>query len=502
MTMRLSSSLAGCLWGLAVLGSEAGPRVGPTKDSADSSAGECSVCKRLACENCPRMQPCLPRGLLRYVHAGEENLPPVLRVLCADAELILLLAHDHPTVLRYAAEELWRRSDFLQGLLQLADGTESPQLRSEVEKQVLRRASAKPLAAQAVMAAVLKAETDPGLAFALALLPPVADPNSRAFATAKAQLQHNSPQVRVAAVEAVSRLVRTGPRSGSKSVLCEEEKDQAMQAALTPRLQDADPAVRKAALRCLQGLESQAGSRCRAAMGKALLDKDREVRDAAWVMLPTLDVESCASILVSLSSSRLDDFTQKRLLKTLRSLLVPVPRHIKAVSCALSGASWWLRLAVSDMFYAYLGVDDPEVRQSAIAAVNSLAEKTDNKAAGALAALLEDGDASVASATWTAVRPRLTDSNPDVQRVWLEDIRCKSLNPAVRSEVIVAILPKLASTKWLVQVAAARALQVEQPEAAEVRQVVSAFKKDEDSDVQRVAAEVLAALPTGTECSL
>lgn len=35
------------------------------------------------------------------------------------------------------------------------------------------------------------------------------------------------------------------------------------------------------------------------------------------------------------------------------------------------------------------------------------------------------------------------------------------------SEVIVAILPKLASTKWLVQVAAARALQVEQPEAAE-----------------------------------
>ncbi|CAJ1450168.1 unnamed protein product, partial [Effrenium voratum] len=122
-------------------------------------AVQCSVCKRLACENCPRMQPCLPRGLLRYVHAGEENLPPVLRVLCADAELILLLAHDHPTVLRYAAEELWRRSDFLQGLLQLADGTESPQLRSEVEKQVLRRASAKPLAAQAVMAAVLKAET-------------------------------------------------------------------------------------------------------------------------------------------------------------------------------------------------------------------------------------------------------------------------------------------------------------------------------------------------------
>ena len=123
-------------------------------------------------------------------------------------------------------------------------------------------------------------------------------------------------------------------------------------------------------------------------------------------MLPTLDVESCASILVSLSSSRLDwimpwpfdllcclqvvccmlevgevdnslltcnkwcnaagmggqyslalrqdDFTQKRLLKTLRSLLVPVPRHIKDWSERSPGLCPFLGQVASSFSYVQI----------------------------------------------------------------------------------------------------------------------------------------------------
>ena len=56
------------------------------------------------------------------------------------------------------------------------------------------------------------------------------------------------------------------------------------------------------------------------------------------------------------------------------------------------------------------------------------------QAAAAVAAKLQDSDAKVANAAWAAIRKRLGDADPDVNRVWLEEVHCNHLNPSVRGE--------------------------------------------------------------------
>ena len=56
------------------------------------------------------------------------------------------------------------------------------------------------------------------------------------------------------------------------------------------------------------------------------------------------------------------------------------------------------------------------------------------QAAAAVAAKLQDSDAKVANAAWAAIRKRLGDADPDVNRVWLEEVHCHELNPSVRGE--------------------------------------------------------------------
>lgn len=52
----------------------------------------------------------------------------------------------------------------------------------------------------------------------------------------------------------------------------------------------------------------------------------------------------------------------------------------------------------------------------------------------ALAAKLRDSSTKVAEVAWAAIQKRLDDADPDVNRVWLEEVRCIHLNPSVRSE--------------------------------------------------------------------
>ena len=40
----------------------------------------------------------------------------------------------------------------------------------------------------------------------------------------------------------------------------------------------------------------------------------------------------------------------------------------------------------------------------------------------------------MAEAAWTAIQKRLEDEDPDVNRVWLEAVNCSHLHPSVRSE--------------------------------------------------------------------
>ena len=56
------------------------------------------------------------------------------------------------------------------------------------------------------------------------------------------------------------------------------------------------------------------------------------------------------------------------------------------------------------------------------------------EAAAALSARLRDAEADVAKAAWSAIQKRLEDSDPDVNRVWLEELRCTDLNPTVHAE--------------------------------------------------------------------
>ena len=41
----------------------------------------------------------------------------------------------------------------------------------------------------------------------------------------------------------------------------------------------------------------------------------------------------------------------------------------------------------------------------------------------------------MAEAAWTAIQKRLEDEDPDVNRVWLEAVNCSHLHPSVRGEV-------------------------------------------------------------------
>ena len=80
------------------------------------------------------------------------------------------------------------------------------------------------------------------------------------------------------------------------------------------------------------------------------------------------------------------------------------------------------------------------MRASCVAAVDALADKTDPRAALALALRLSDAEASVASGAWQAIRKRLLDADPDVNRVWLEEVRLGQLNLRVRGEVEIGVL--------------------------------------------------------------
>eukprot|EP00913_Durusdinium_trenchii_P020386 g19150.t1 len=137
------------------------------------------------------------------------------------------------------------------------------------------------------------------------------------------------------------------------------------------------------------------------------------------------------------------------------------------------------------------GTCHDEVRAKAVSAVDSLADRTDNKAAAALAARLQDAEAKVAEAAWAAIRKRLEDADPDVNRVWLEEIRCRDLNPKVHAEVIRLVLQNLTEHSWLIQMAATRALQLQQPaESREVLKVVYDFREDSNPSVREYAEEV------------
>lgn len=103
----------------------------------------------------------------------------------------------------------------------------------------------------------------------------------------------------------------------------------------------------------------------------------------------------------------------------------------QVTAAALASANWWLRLALCDCFYQHLNASDHDVRRVAVSAVDSLADRTDSKAAAALGAALA-GD--VAKSAWMAIKKRLNDADPDVNRVWLEELRCSQLNEEIRAE--------------------------------------------------------------------
>lgn len=115
-----------------------------------------------------------------------------------------------------------------------------------------------------------------------------------------------------------------------------------------------------------------------------------------------------------------------------------------------------------------------QVREICVGAVDSLADRACNKdscalyfrsticvvpfchrvspsvlgqAAVALAAKLRDSSSKVAEVAWAAIQKRLDDADPDVNRVWLEEVRCIQLNPSVRSEA--GSRPNWLHTDWV-----------------------------------------------------
>lgn len=479
----------------------------------------CRVCKRLACEHCATNNPCFARSLLSFVVEGSKEMPAAIRVLCMDMALIHGLASEHPEVLEYSAEELWRNPAFLRGLVKLADGSESASYRKKVAERLFLCKKSEREAAVEVLSAMLQEEpsqqgpVDLPLSFAIELLKPLAEGNPKAFATVKESLKHGSPLVRTAAVKAAAELAQfngfkcsgalcarirdtdAGVRSAATSILPTLElEERTKMGAWMACLQDGDATVRKTACKALfqcGGIEVEA--RSRSVMVNILLDKDQEVRAEAWSALLAFKTTALTGILVSLARSRLDDMTRKRLVQTLRGLLsVGDPKEVQVVASSLTGASWWLRLAMCESFCQQLDASNAEVRAICVSAVDSLADRTDNKAAAAVAAKLQDSDAKVANAAWAAIRKRLGDADPDVNRVWLEEVHCHELNPSVRGEVIGAVLSNLTESSWLIQMAATRALKLKQPaESREVLEILMIFKEDDDPAVQQIAEDVL-----------
>lgn len=475
----------------------------------------CRVCKRLACENCASNNPCFAGSLLSFVLGGSKEVPAGIRVLCMDMALLHGLAADHPEVIAYSAEELWRNPAFLRGLVQLADGCESKSFRKAVEAQVLTCKKPERELAVEVISALLQEDVLPDsvLAFAIELLESLAECNPRAFASLKESLKHGRPAVRAAAVTAAAHLVHTigakcssvlsaRLRDNDVSVRCAaasilpmlELEERAKLGAWMCCLQDSNPSVRKAACKALSQVGLQVDVKSRPVMTNILLDKDPGVQAEAWSSLRAFQTCGTAKIMVALArSNRLDDGTRKRLVKTMRSLLIPAtPDEISVVASSLIGASWWLRLAMVDSFHEHLNASDPEVRGICVLAVDSLADRADNKAALAIAAKLGDVEVKVAEAAWTAIQKRLEDEDPDVNRVWLEAVNCSHLHPSVRGEVVSAVLRNLIDHNWLIQMAATRALRLNQPaESQEVLNALKTFKKDLDPAVRQVAEEVL-----------
>jgi len=421
-----------------------------------------------------------------------------------DMALLHGLAADHPEVIAYSAEELWRNPAFLRGLLQLADGCESKSFRKAVEAQLLTCKKPERELAVEVISALLQEDVLPDsvLAFAIELLESLAD-NPRAFASLKESLKHGRPAHLVHTVGAkCSSVLCARLRDNDVSVRCAaasilpmlELEERAKLGAWMCCLQDSNPSVRKAACKALSQVGLQVDVRSRSVMTNILLDKDPGVQAEAWSSLRAFQTCGTAKIMVALArSNRLDDGSRKRLVKTMRSLLIPAtPDEISVVASSLIGASWWLRLAMVDSFHEHLDASDPEVRGICVLAVDSLADRADNKAALAIAAKLGDVEAKVAEAAWTAIQKRLEDEDPDVNRVWLEAVNCSHLHPSVRGEVVSAVLRNLIDHNWLIQMAATRALRLTQPaESQEVLNALKTFKKDLDPAVRQVAEEVL-----------
>ncbi|CAE7215942.1 unnamed protein product [Symbiodinium natans] len=350
-------------------------------------AVQCGACSRLACKTCAFSRSCAVKEIGQYLAAGAP-LPIDLQSRCGEAVLVLPVAKHHPSVLRYVSQALWKDEKFLRQLLDLAG--DDANLRQAAKQQMSELAQPDRDAIAAAMMAVLQQGfQSSGAALALEILAQVTEKSPAVLAAAKERLNDADAVVRAAAVSAVSSLARKDDRvckSVPRDLLrCLEDESQAVRsaaidalpqlhaegrrklAALTPRLQDTDPAVKAAALRCLQKLQAtqvKVDSRYRKTISKALADTHPDVREAAWSLIPHLDMGACATVLADLSWVQgLDAATRSRLVKSLRSLLEPIGAdRLTAITAAVGISNWWLRLAMTEFLHSYLEAASPQAR--------------------------------------------------------------------------------------------------------------------------------------------
>ncbi|CAE7405580.1 unnamed protein product [Symbiodinium sp. CCMP2592] len=472
----------------------------------------CAECGRVACKTCAFTRSCAVKEIRQYLEAGAQ-LPFHLQDRCGEAVLVLPVVKRHPSVLRYVPQELWRDETFLRQFLDL--GGHDAGLRQAAKQQLseLEKPDRDEIAG-AVMAVLRQGFESSGVAFALELLAQLAEKSPAVLAAAKERLNDADAVVRAAAVSAVSLLARKDDRA-CKSVPRElfrrlEDESQAVRSAaidalpqlhaegrrklsaLTPRLQDSDPGVKAAALRCLQKLQVKVDNRFRKTLSKALADGHPDVREAAWSLIPHLDCGACAGVLADLSWAQgLDAATQSRLVLSLRSLLEPLAAdRLRAIVAAAEISNWWLRLAMGDIMHTYVDSANPQVRLAAVDAVHQLADKMDGKAAAVLAARIEDEDAAVAAAAWKAVTARLEETSPDARRIAVESL---AAHAAHHPKVLAAVLDKLGDGNWLVQTAACQALEKAMP-GKQASLVACECLEHADENVRRAAAAAMAEL--------